>query len=237
MSTPDPVVSVRGLGKAFAGRSVFAGLSFDVASGDVLGLVGANGGGKTTTLRMLAGLLQPDSGSGSLLGKPLSDPANRREIGYMTQRNALYPDLSVAENLAFRAAVHGAGRTSIAAAIEGYGIGDVLDQRVAALSGGWARRAEFVATVLHKPRLLLLDEPTAGLDVVTRRAMWQWITALAGAGCAVVISTHDLIEAARCRAILLYDQGMVHGPMKPEAVLAERGSATLEEAVFAMATT
>jgi ABC-2 type transport system ATP-binding protein len=237
MSTADPVISVVELSKSFAGRTIIEGLSFDVRSGEILGLVGANGGGKTTTLRMLAGLLRPDRGTGSFLGKLLSHASNRHNLGYMTQRNALYPDLSVAENLAFRAAVHGIDRNCIAEAVERYGIGDVLDKRVSALSGGWARRVEFVASVLHKPKLLLLDEPTVGLDVVTRRAMWQWMARLAGEGCAVVVSTHDLIEAAQCTNILLYDSGKVHGPMTPDALLAEHGSATLEDVVFAMATT
>lgn len=235
MSTAEVVVCVTGLGKQFARRTAISDLSFDAVSGEILGLVGANGGGKTTTLRLLAGLLRPDAGSGLFLGRPLTDPANRRHLGYMTQHNALYPDLSVAENLMFRAAVHGVDKVRLSEAIECYGIGDVLKQRVSTLSGGWARRAEFGATVLHKPKLLLLDEPTAGLDVVTRRAMWQWMVALAREGCAIIVSTHDLAEAEQCTNILLYHEGTARGPMTPGAALAERGSTTLEEAVFAMA--
>lgn len=236
MSTADIIVSVTGLGKRFGGRTVLDSLSFEAGSGEILGLVGANGGGKTTTLRLLAGLLRADTGSGSFLGRPLCDPANRRHLGYMTQRNALYPDLSVAENLAFRAAVQGVDNAHVADAVERYGIGDLLKQRVATLSGGWARRVEFVATVLHEPELLLLDEPTAGLDVVTRRAMWHWMVALAGEGCTIIVSTHDLTEAGQCAKILLYHEAKVRGPMTPGAALAERGSPTLEDAVFAMAT-
>ncbi len=228
MSMADPVISVAGLSKSFAGHKVLDDLSFCALSGEILGLVGANGGGKTTTLRLLAGLLQPDTGGGSCLGQPLSHLSNRLHLGYMTQRNALYPDLSVAENLAFRAAVHGVGKSRMAEATEAYGIGDVLGQRVSSLSGGWARRVEFVATVLHKPKLLLLDEPTAGLDVVTRRDMWRWMAALAGEGCAIIVSTHDLIEAGQCANILLFNRGKVHGPMPPPP--------KLEDAVFAMAT-
>jgi ABC-2 type transport system ATP-binding protein len=227
MSIADLVISVTGLSKSFAGRTVLNDLSFAAVSGEILGLVGANGGGKTTTLRVLAGLLRPDAGDGSFLGRPLFLPSNRRHLGYMTQRNALYPDLTVAENLAFRAAVHGIDRGRIADAAEAYGIGDVLGQRVSALSGGWARRVEFVATVLHKPKLLLLDEPTAGLDVVTRRDMWRWMANLASEGCAIIVSTHDLIEAGQCANILLFNQGKVHGPMVPPA--------KLEDVVIAMA--
>lgn len=235
MSTAEVVVSVTALGKRFGGRPVLDDLSFEVVSGETLGLVGANGGGKTTTLRLLAGLLRPDRGSGSFLGRPLCHPANRRHLGYMTQSNALYFDLSVAENLSFRAAVHGVGKASVTDAIARYGIDAVQTQRVSTLSGGWARRVEFVATVLHEPKLLLLDEPTAGLDIVTRRAMWQWMAALAGEGCTIIVSTHDLAEAGQCANILLYHEGKVRGPMTPDAALAERGSPTLEDAVFAMA--
>ncbi len=224
----DPVISVAGLSKSFAGHKVLDDLSFCALSGEILGLVGANGGGKTTTLRLLAGLLQPDTGGGSFLGQPLSHLSNRGHLGYMTQRNALYPDLSVAENLAFRADVHGVDKARVVEATEAYGVADVLGQRVSSLSGGWARRVEFVATVLHKPKLLLLDEPTAGLDVVTRRDMWRWMAALASEGCAVIVSTHDLIEAGQCANILLFNQGKVLGPMAPPL--------KLEDAVFALAT-
>lgn len=235
MRKGDIVVSVTGIGKRFGGRAVLDDLFFNSDSGEILGLVGANGGGKTTTLRLIAGLLLPDAGSGTFLGRPLSDPANRCQLGYMTQHNALYPDLSVAENLMFRAAVHGVGNDRMTDTIARYGIEGVLKQRVSTLSGGWARRVEFVATVLHGPKLLLLDEPTAGLDVVTRRAMWCWMAALAGEGCAVIVSTHDLTEAGQCANIMLYHEGRARGPMTPDAARAERGSPTLEEVVFAMA--
>ena len=236
MNIADLVISVAGLSKQFAGRTVLKGLSFVILSGEILGLVGANGGGKTTTLRLLAGLLRPDAGDATFLGRPLFNASSHRHLGYMTQRNALYLDLTVSENLNFRAAVHGVDRAHMRNAIDAYGIGDALGQRISALSGGWARRVEFVASVLHRPKLLLLDEPTAGLDVVTRRDMWQWMTALAADGCAIIVSTHDLIEAEQCNNILLYREGDVRGPMTPAAACAERSSATLEDAVFAMAT-
>jgi ABC-2 type transport system ATP-binding protein len=236
MSTADDLLAILGLCKQFSGRPVLSGLSFGLASGEILGLVGANGGGKTTTLRMLAGLLQPDSGSGTFLGEPLGNASNRRHFGYMTQRNALYPELSVQENLAFRADVHGLSGEQVTAAATTYAIKEVMDKRVSALSGGWARRVEFVATVLHKPKLLLLDEPTAGLDIVTRRAMWRWMADLAATGCGIIVSTHDLAEAEHCSNILFYHGGKTLGPLAPAALLIESGHATLEKAVYAMAT-
>lgn len=235
MSKAEIAVSVAGIRKQFAGRTILDDLSFGAASGEILGLVGENGGGKTTTLRVLAGVLAPDAGAGTILGRPLADPTNRRNIGYMTQSNALYPELTVSENLNFRAAVHGVGRVQLAEAVETYAIGDVMNQSVASLSGGWARRVAFVATVLHKPKLLLLDEPTAGLDVVTRREMWRWLGNLASAGSSIIVSSHDLIEAAQCAHIMIYRGGKVLGPTTLEAVLARWNSATLEDAMFTMA--
>jgi ABC-2 type transport system ATP-binding protein len=235
MSMDRHVIAVAGLGKQFADRTIIKDVTFGVAAGEILGLVGANGGGKTTTLRILAGLLRPDPGNGTLLGKPLSAPENRHHLGYMTQRNALYPDLTVLENLTFRAAVHGIGRAQLDDAVVTYGLTDVMTQAVSSLSGGWARRVEFAASVLHQPKLMLLDEPTAGLDIVTRRDMWQWIVALAQYGCAVIVSTHDLIEAEQCTHVLLYRDGGTDGPMTPAAVCALWSSATLEDAIFAMA--
>lgn len=236
----DPVIAVTGLAKYYGGRAVIEGVTLTLAPGDMVGLVGANGGGKTTTLRMLAGLIAPDTGSGSVLGEPIgrASAARRRRIGYMGQRLALYADLTVAENLRFYADVHGlsAARAVIAAATDRFGLAPVLTQRFGTLSGGWARRVQFAATMLHAPPLLLLDEPTAGLDVVTRHDIWRWLDELAAAGHAIVISTHDLAEAERCPTVLLYEAGRAAAQATPRALAAAAGVATLEAAVRARAT-
>ena len=228
----EPLVSVRGLGKQFGGCSVIAGVDLDVARGDIVGLVGANGGGKTTTLRMLAGLVTPSNGTGRVLGADIRrGPASaRHSIGYMGQALALYTDLSVAENLRFRAALYGCDPAGVAAR---YGLEPVLGQRVETLSGGWARRVQFAATLIGDPALLLLDEPTAGLDVVTRRDIWGWLGDLAAAGHGIVISTHDLVEAERCPAILYYSGGLAEGPLHTADLLADTGAASLEDAILA----
>lgn len=235
----EPVVSVRELAKRFDGRPVIEGVDLALAAGDLVGLVGANGGGKTTTLRMLAGLLRPDAGEGQVLGEPVARPtrARRRNIGYMGQRLALYPDLSVAENLRFHAEVHALAqpRAAIAAAVDRFGIAPVIGKRFGLLSGGWARRVQFAATLLHAPRLLLLDEPTAGLDVATRHDIWRWLGELAGAGHAIVISTHDLAEAERCPSVILYHEGAARPQASPAAIAAGAGVATLEQAVLVFA--
>ncbi len=236
MFTTEPVIAVRGLSRSYGARLAVDGINLVLGAGDVVGLVGANGGGKTTTLRMLAGLLKPSVGSGQVLGCDIMQPARaaRHRIGYMTQSLALYPELTVGENLRFRADVLCCGEAgAIAAAIEKFGLADVLSSKISELSGGWARRVQFAASVMHRPSLLLLDEPTAGLDARTRRDMWRWIAELASAGCAVLVSTHDLHEAEQCPRILHFREGRVDGPLPPSHLMQRSGSATLEAAVIA----
>lgn len=236
-TAPDALVRVEGLAKRYDRQLVIENVSLRLGRGDLVGLVGANGGGKTTTLRMLAGLIRPDAGSGTVLGEPVSAPprARKRLIGYMGQRLALYPDLSALENLHFYADVRGLARGAVDAVIARYGIGPVLARRFGQLSGGWARRVQFAATLLHAPPLLLLDEPTAGLDVATRADIWRWLGELAGAGHAIVISTHDLAEAERCPSVVLYHEGRARAQASPLAIAAEAGEPTLERAVLAFA--
>ena len=235
----EPLIEVAALAKRYGKRTVVRGVSLCVAAGQIVGLVGANGGGKTTTLRMLAGLLRPDAGEGRVLGEDIAAWTRQRrgEIGYMPQRLALYPELSVAENLRFRLRAHGLDRTEVrlAEAVAQRGLEHVLTTRFDRLSGGWGRRVQFAAAMLSAPRLLLLDEPTAGLDIVTRQDIWRWLDDLAAQGCGIVISTHDLAEAERCPLILHYADGAAHGPVAPAALIARSGTDTLEAAVAALA--
>lgn len=234
-----PIARFDRVGKRYGGRLVVSDVSFTLAAGEILGLVGANGGGKTTTLRLLAGLTAPSAGEGEALGAPLGrlSPAARRRLGVMTQANSLYPDLSVEANLRFRAEVCGLDDAGarVAAAADRYGLTSRLKDRVSTLSGGWARRAQFAASVLHGPKLLLLDEPTSGLDVVSRRELWAATEALAAAGAAIVISTHDLEEAERLPRLLFYHEGRCHGPLTPAALRARGRGVTLSDAVARLA--
>ena len=228
------LVEVSGLAKAFGGRKVVRDVTIRVGAGDLLGLVGANGGGKTTTLRMLAGLVAPDAGAGTVLGRDIrSGRIDRRRIGYMSQRLALYPELTVLENLRFHARVHGLPASAVGDALARYRLETVAAQRFGTLSGGWARRVQFAASVLHAPPLLLLDEPTAGLDAVTRKALWGWITQFAAMGRAVIVSTHDLTEAEQLPQIMLYRDGRAGAQTTPAAVISAAGSHSLEAAVLA----
>jgi ABC-2 type transport system ATP-binding protein len=239
MSMVDPIIDVTGLAKAYAGRKVVENVSLLVALGEIVGLVGANGGGKTTTLRIIAGLLQPDQGTGTVFGDDIRKPGRdcRARIGYMSQRLALHPDLTVRENLRFRASVYGIPNAAarLEALATDYGITDVMLQRFATLSGGWARRVQFAATILHAPPLLLLDEPTAGLDAATRQDIWGWLAKLSRGGHAIILATHDLAEAERLPKIMLYHQGRASEAMTPAALIAQSGVTTLEEAIILFA--
>jgi ABC-type multidrug transport system ATPase subunit len=201
-------------------------LALSLQSGDVLGLVGANGGGKTTTLRMLAGILKPDlGGRGQVLDFDLvrnGDEIGKR-VGYMPQRLSFYAELSVFENLRFRAEVYGLTRPRAAAeaVIENFELGEYARTIAGRLSGGWARRLQLAAALIHSPRLILLDEPTAGLDATSRQEVWRRIERFVAEGAGVIVSTHDLAEAERCSHALFLSQGRVVAAGQPADVAAK----------------
>jgi ABC-2 type transport system ATP-binding protein len=217
MTTPDIVIDVHGLTKRFDGRPVVHDLSMQVRRGTIYGFLGPNGSGKTTTIRMLCGLLTPDDGQGTCLGFDLRTETEqiKRRIGYMTQRFSLYEDLSVRENLEFVARLYGLGdaRGAVRAMIERLGLEGRAEQLAGTLSGGWKQRLALGACTLPNPQLLLLDEPTAGVDPKARREFWSEIHALAAAGLTVLVSTHYMDEAERCHEIayIAYGVLLVHG--------------------------
>jgi ABC-2 type transport system ATP-binding protein len=208
-----PVLQVAGVGKRFGARYVISDLTLSLRPGEVLGFVGPNGAGKTTSLRILAGLLKADVGGGQVLGHDLME--DRRlvgaSVGYMPQRLALYAELTVAENLRFRADVYGLSpaKRAVDAAIEDFELGPFRAMQAGRLSGGWARRLQLAAALIHRPSLVLLDEPTAGLDADSRQDVWRRIQDIAHAGGSVVINTHDLTEAERCTTVALFSAGKV----------------------------
>jgi ABC-2 type transport system ATP-binding protein len=204
-AAPDIAIDVRGLTKSFDGREVVRNLSMQVKRGTIFGFLGPNGSGKTTTIRMLTGLLTPDEGEGTCLGYDIRRDAReiKRHVGYMTQHFSLYQDLSVRENLEFVARVFGLANPAKAARqmVERLGLSGREEQLSGELSGGWKQRLSLGACTLPNPQLLLLDEPTAGVDPKARREFWNEIHTLAAEGLTVLVSTHYMDEAERCHEI------------------------------------
>ena len=213
----DIAIAVEGLSKSFDGRKVVDDLSLRVKRGQIYGFLGPNGSGKTTTIRMLCGLITPDSGHGTCLGMDIRTQARqiRERVGYMTQRFSLYQDLTVRENLEFVARIYAVPDPEGAAqaALERLGLEGRGRQLAGALSGGWKQRLALGACILPGPELLLLDEPTAGVDPQARREFWAEIHDMAADGLTVLVSTHYMDEAERCHEIayIAYGQLLAQG--------------------------
>jgi len=223
-------VDVEGLTKSFGDRVVVRNLTLQVPKGEIYGFLGPNGSGKTTTLRMLCGLLTPDSGRGTCLGYDILTQQDeiKRDVGYMTQRFSLYDDLSIRENLEFVARVYGVLKSREAAteAIHRLGLEGRANQLAGQLSGGWKQRLALGACILPSPRLLLLDEPTAGVDPKARREFWDEIHRLAAEGITVLVSTHYMDEAERCHEIAYIAFGELLARGTVHEVVAQSGLST-----------
>lgn len=198
-------IDVHGLNKSFGDKHVVQNVSLAVETGRICGFLGPNGSGKTTTLRLICGLLKPDSGTGECLGLDILTRSEgiKRQTGYMTQRFSLYDDLSIEENLQFIARVYGLDRRRerIDTALDQLGLTNRRRQLAGSLSGGWKQRLALAAATIHEPKLLLLDEPTAGVDPKARRDFWDEIHRLSAKGLTVLVSTHYMDEAERCHEI------------------------------------
>jgi ABC-2 type transport system ATP-binding protein len=228
----DLTIDVRDLHKRFGSRVVVDGLSLQVAKGEICGFLGANGSGKTTTIRMLCGLLVPDGGSGTCLGFDIltQAPLIRRQVGYMTQKFSFYEDMTVSENLTFVAEVYEMKNVKVAvrAIMDRMGLADRADQLAGHLSGGWKQRLALAACVLHEPKLLLLDEPTAGVDAKARREFWDLIHDMAADGLTVLVSTHYMDEAERCKRVVYLAGGKLVVQGNSDDVVARSGLITFE---------
>ena len=226
------IIDVRELQKSFGTNRVVHGLNLQVASGEVCGFLGANGSGKTTTIRMLCGLLTPDGGSGTCLGLDIISHASRirRQVGYMTQRFSLCEDLTVFENLDFVARVYQMRNRgqAVKSMMERMGLVGRADQLAGHLSGGWKQRLALAACVLHEPKLLLLDEPTAGVDAEARREFWDLIHDMAGEGLTTLVSTHYMDEAERCERIVYLSDGRIVAQGAPDQVARNSGIITYQ---------
>jgi ABC-2 type transport system ATP-binding protein len=215
--TDDLVIDVHGLNKSFGPKHVVRDFSLQVKRGEIYGFLGPNGSGKTTSIRMLCGLLKPDSGSGTCLGHDIlrDTLAIKREVGYMTQRFSFWEDLTIRENLDFVGRMYGMKdrARAVTETLDSLGLASRQDQLAGTLSGGWKQRLALGACMLHRPKLLLLDEPTAGVDPKARRDFWDEIHRLAASGLSVLVSTHYMDEAERCHrlAYIAYGRLLANG--------------------------
>jgi len=225
-------IDVHGLSKSFGHKRVVNGLSLRVEKGEIYGFLGPNGSGKTTSIRMLCGLLTPDAGSGTCLGFDVRSQSAeiKKQVGYMTQRFSFYEDLSIRENLDFVARLYAMPnrKQTVEAGMADLGLADRAEQLAGTLSGGWKQRLALAACMLHRPRLLLLDEPTAGVDPKARRDFWDEIHRLAGQGISVLVSTHYMDEAARCHRLAYIAYGNLLASGTPEALIAQSGLASFD---------
>ncbi|MBJ6132923.1 ABC transporter ATP-binding protein [Ochrobactrum sp. Q0168] len=223
-------IDVKGLVKRFGDATVVDHVSMSVAEGEIVGFLGPNGSGKTTTIRMMCGLLTPDEGEGQVLGFDLRTEGLKikREVGYMTQRFSFYEDLTIAENLEFVARLYRLKpvRDHVARTLEELGLTSRGNQLAGTLSGGWKQRLALAACIMHKPKLLLLDEPTAGVDPKARRDFWDEIHRLADGGLTVLVSTHYMDEAERCHRISYISYGKLLATGTVKDVIAEAGLTT-----------
>lgn len=224
------VIEVRGLVKRFGGKTVVDRVSMDVGEGEIVGFLGPNGSGKTTTIRMMCGLLTPDEGEGQVLGYDIRTESLKikREVGYMTQRFSFYEDLTIAENLMFVARLYqlAPARDYVDDTLADLGLTSRRDQLAGTLSGGWKQRLALAACIMHRPKLLLLDEPTAGVDPKARREFWDEIHRLARRGLTVLVSTHYMDEAERCHRISYISYGRMLASGTVEEVIRNAGLTT-----------
>ncbi len=226
----NPAIDVEGLVKRYGDRLVVDHVSMTVKPGEIAGFLGPNGSGKTTTIRMMCGLLTPDGGRGTVLGRDVirDSLAIKREVGYMTQKFSFYEDLSIEENLMFVARLYRLkpARQRVTETLNGLGLTSRRKQLAGSLSGGWKQRLALAACIMHEPKLLLLDEPTAGVDPKARREFWDEIHRLAARGLTVLVSTHYMDEAERCHSIHYISYGKLLASGTVPEVIASAGLTT-----------
>jgi ABC-2 type transport system ATP-binding protein len=235
-----PVVRTRALRRTFGALVAVHGLDLEIRRGEVFGLLGPNGSGKTTTIRMLCGLVRPTSGAAEVAGHDVVTETEtvRRRIGYMSQRYGLYDELTVAENLRFYASVYGLVGQERATRLENHvrdlGLGERLAQQAGTLSGGWKQRLALACATAHQPDLVFLDEPTAGVDPAARRVFWEIIYRLADRGTTILVTTHYMDEAERCQRLAFLSRGHLIALGTPGEITAQFGAQSVEDVFIAL---
>ncbi|MET0286633.1 MAG: ABC transporter ATP-binding protein [Polyangiales bacterium] len=234
MAEPELVIHTEHLSRKFGALVAVRDVSLDVRKGEIFGVLGPNGAGKSTTIRMLCGILDPSSGSGTVVGFDVTKEAEKikTRIGYMTQRFSLYEDLTVEENLRFYAGIYDVKRAQrrerVAKVMEQAGLSDRRSQIAGTLSGGWKQRVALACATVHEPPLLFLDEPTAGVDPVSRRQFWNQIHRVASEGTTVLVTTHYMDEAERCHRLAFIFRGEVLTVGTPTEVVEQRNLRVVE---------
>jgi ABC-2 type transport system ATP-binding protein len=223
-------ISIRGLRVIRGGNVVLPGLDLDVETGSVTGLLGPSGSGKTTLIRSIVGVQIVERGEISVLGWPAGAVALRRRVGYVTQAPSVYTDLTVRENLTYFGRIVSVGRDRIDAVLELVGLANIGSQLVGSLSGGQIARVSLATALLHEPDLLVLDEPTVGLDPVLRRDLWDSFHELATAGATLLVSSHVMDEAARCDRLVLLREGAILAASTPRELLSRTAASDLDDA-------
>lgn len=231
----EHAIEIRDLLVERGGRTVLPGVSCQVGAGRITGLLGPSGGGKTTLMRCIVGVQRVRSGSVTVLGQPAGNTSLRRRVAYLTQAPSVYGDLTIGANLGYFAALQGTPRSAVAQALADVGLTGRADDRVDALSGGERTRASLACALIGSPELLVLDEPTVGLDPLLRRDLWQLMRGLAADGRTLVVSSHVMDEAARCDDLILLRDGRIVAADTPAGLLVAAGVDDMDEAFLRLA--
>ena len=234
-NTPPAAIEVRDLRVVRGDNTVLDGISALVPAGSITGLLGPSGSGKTTLLRSIVGVQRISAGTVSVLGSPAGTPALRRQVGYVTQSPSVYEDVTVEQNVRYFASLYGRGHRDPADIVEEVGLAAQAGQLVSSLSGGQRSRCSLACALVAEPKVLVLDEPTAGQDPLVREQLWSQFTALAQAGVAIIVSSHVMAEASRCDRLLLIRDGRVAAEGTPDDLRAQAGRQDMDEVFLELA--